>query len=93
MGINSVPTSLTGLSAKVQKIPQEMRQRAQRAAHEQVCQRVLAGEQLSFAQRETAEREAYQSLVMAMLEGKARANGPSQRLRPLAPQEPPATAR
>jgi hypothetical protein len=71
MGINSVPTSLTGLSAKVQKIPQEMRQRAQRAAHEQVCQRVLAGEQLSFAQRETAEREAYQSLVMAMLEGKA----------------------
>jgi hypothetical protein len=31
----------------------------------------MAGEQLSFAQRETAEREAYQSLVMAMLEGKA----------------------
>ncbi len=71
MGINSVPTSLAGLSAKVQKIPQEMRQRAQRAAHEQVFQRVMAGEQLSFAQRETAEREAYQSLVIAMLEGKA----------------------
>ena len=31
----------------------------------------MAGEQLSVAQRETAEREAYQSLVMAMLEGKA----------------------
>ena len=71
MGINSVPTSLTGLSAKTRKIPQEMRQRAQRAAHEQVCQRVLAGEQLSFAERETAEREAYQSLLIAMLDGKA----------------------
>jgi hypothetical protein len=31
----------------------------------------MAGEQLSFAQRETAEREACQALLIAMLEGKA----------------------
>jgi len=70
MGINSVPTSLTGVSSKAQNIRPEIRQQAQKLAQKQILDRILAGETFNPEQRATAEREAYQSIVSALLEGK-----------------------
>jgi hypothetical protein len=71
MGINSVPTALNGLTAKARRIPQEIQHQAMRDAQAQVSRRILAGEKLTPEQRSTAERETYQALVSAMLEGQA----------------------
>ena len=67
MGINSVPTTLNGLTAKARRIPQEVQQQAMRDAQAQVSRRILAGEKLTPEQRSTAERETYQTLVMSLL--------------------------
>jgi hypothetical protein len=70
MGINNVPTALNGLTAKARLIPQEVQHQAMREAQDQVSRRVVAGERLTPEQRTTAEREAYQTIVSSMLEGK-----------------------
>ncbi len=71
MGINNVPTALNGLTAKVRRIPQEVQHQAMRDAQLQVSRRILAGEKLTPEQRTTAEREAYQSLLIVWLDGQS----------------------
>jgi Spy/CpxP family protein refolding chaperone len=69
MGINSVPSALTGLTAKARRITPELQQQAMREAQEQVSGRILAGERLTPEQRATAERETYHTRVNALLAG------------------------